>query len=319
MDDRSGARDRHYQVSDAHLHMVDFLMNGEGIDRLLSAMDGASVSDVMINALPVMKKWDAVDPVRPLYYLADDSRAYWYSAADVIVARSMEALDPGIRRRFHPFVCGFNPTDRNAIDHIRRMIEWYPGMWEGIGEIITRHDDLTALTYGEQARANHVALDPVYGFAADHGLPVTIHSDVSSVWVREPLYLTEVEEAVRDHPGTTIVWAHVGISRRIEVPSLVPAVRRLLGTYPNMMVDLSWVVQDDYVAPGGVPDRRWVELVSDFPDRFMIGSDAAGHFDSYRETISRYYVLLDELPAGKARMVARENFLRILPEQGVVL
>ena len=39
------------------------------------------------------------------------------------------------------------------------MIQWYPDFWEGIGEIFTRHDDLTGLTYGETARANNIALD----------------------------------------------------------------------------------------------------------------------------------------------------------------
>jgi len=28
----------------------------------------------MLNGLAVVKKWDAIDPRKPLYYLADDSR-----------------------------------------------------------------------------------------------------------------------------------------------------------------------------------------------------------------------------------------------------
>ena len=48
----------------------------------------------------------------------------------------------------------------------------------------------------EQARANHIALGPVYIFAAEHDLPVWVHSDISSVWIQEPIYLYEMEEAV---------------------------------------------------------------------------------------------------------------------------
>ena len=99
----------------------------------------------MLNGLAVVKKWDAIDPRKPLYYLADDSRTYWYSAVDVLVARAVKSLSEKDQRRFHPFICGFNPTDKNAIDHVRRMFEWYPDFWEGIGEVLTRHDDLTAL------------------------------------------------------------------------------------------------------------------------------------------------------------------------------
>ena len=224
-----------YRINDAHLHYVDFLQNTDGIEALLEAMDHAGVEHAMLNGLPLVKKWDAVDPRKPFYYLGDDSRTYWYSAADVLVARAVKSLPEKDQRRFHPFICGFNPTDRNAIDHLRRMVEWYPDFWEGIGEILTRHDDLTALTYREQARANHIALDPVYAFTAEHDLPVWVHSDVSSVWVQEPLYLYEMEEAVKNHPQTRFNWDHAGISRRIVVSTLVQELRRMLKAYPTIL------------------------------------------------------------------------------------
>jgi len=304
-----------YRVNDAHLHYVDFLQNTDGMKVLLEAMDQSGVEHVMLNGLPLVKKWDAVDPRKPLYYLADDSRTYWYSAVDVLVARAVKSLAEEDQRRFHPFICGFNPTDRNAIDHVRRMFEWYPDFWEGIGEILTRHDDLTALTYGEQARANHLALDPVYDFAAEEDLPVWVHSDVSSVWVEDPLYLYEMEEAVKNHPKTRFVWAHAGISRRVVVPTLLQELRRMLKAYPNLWVDLSWVVYPMDVAPGGIPDKKWVALVENFPGRFMIGTDKIGHFEDYEETISQYYVFFDALSPETARLVARENFLSILPRR----
>jgi len=276
-----------YQVTDAHLHYVDFLQNSEGVEALLKAMSRAGVGHAMVNGLPLVKKWNAVDPRKPLYYLADDSRTYWYSAADVLVAKTVKSLPETDRKRFHPFICGFNPTDRNAIDHVRRMYEWYPDLWEGIGEILTRHDDLTGLTYGEQARANHIALDPVYTFAAKHDLPVCIHSDITSVWVHEPLYLHEMEEAVKKHPQTRFIWAHAGISRRMTVPSLVQVLRRMLKTYPNLWIDLSWVVYPMDVYPAGKLNKEWVALVEEFPDRFMIGTDSIGRFDEYEKTIFR--------------------------------
>lgn len=305
-----------YRVADAHLHYVDFLQNSDGIKTLLKAMDHAGVDHAMLNGLGVVKKWDAIDPMKPMYYLADDSRAYWYSATDTIVARAVESLPETERKRFHPFISGFNPTDRNAVDHLQRMYTLYPDVWEGIGEILTRHDDLTALTYGEQARANHIALDAVYTFAADHDLPVTIHSDISSVWVQEPLYLHEMEQAVKKHPETRFIWAHAGMSRRINVPALVPELRRMLKAYPNLWIDLSWVVYPNNVAPDGKPSKEWVALVEEFPHKFMIGTDMIGHFNKYGETITRYYVFLDALSEETARLVARENFLNILPQRG---
>jgi len=304
-----------YSVCDAHLHLVDFLQETDGIDSLLCAMDNAGVGHCMVNGLPLVKKWDAVDAIKPHYYLEDDARIYWYSATDVIVARAVLALPESDRKRIHPFVCGFNATDRNAIDHVKRMYEWYPDLWEGIGEVQTRHDDLTALTYGERARANHMALDSIYAFAAEHDLPVCVHSDISSVWVHEPLYLHEMEEAVKRHPDTRFVWAHAGISRRIVVPSLVEDLRRMLKTYPNLWIDISWVVYPMNIAPNDTPSKDWVVMVEEFPDRFMVGTDTVGHFGKYKKDIMSYYVFLDALTPETARLVARNNFLHILPQR----
>ena len=209
-----------YQIADAHMHYVDFLQNGEGTKNLLEMMKRSGVDHAMINGLAVTKKWDAVDPVQPRYYLSDDSRTYWYSVTDILVAEAVSRLGETDQQKFHPFISGFNPTDRNAIYHIKRMMTMYPDLWEGIGEILTRHDDLTALTYGEQALANHVALDPVYTFAAEHDMPVTIHSDISSVWVKDPIYLHEMEAAVKKHPKTRFIWAHAGMSRRMNIPAI---------------------------------------------------------------------------------------------------
>jgi len=302
-----------YELSDAHLHYVDFLQNTDGIEVLLEAMNNSGVVHAMLNGLPVVKKWDAIDPVKPLYYLADDSRTYWYGVTDIIVANAVMSLPETDRKRFHPFICGFNPTDRNAIDHIKRMFELYPGLWHGIGEVLTRHDDLTALTYGEQARANHIALDSVYAFAASHDLPVTIHSDVSSVWVQEPLYLFEMEEAVKMHPNTRFIWAHAGVSRRINVPTLISELQRMLKAYPNLWIDLSWVVYPLDINPDGKLNMNWVKLVEEFPDKFMIGTDLIGHYENYEETILRYYNLLDALKPNTAQLVAKDNFLNVLP------
>jgi hypothetical protein len=309
-----------YHLSDCHLHFVDFLQHTDGIKALIAALDRSGVDHAMLCGMPLVKKWSPAEPIQPQYYLDDDARCYWYSATDVFVAREVSTLSPAERARIHPFICGFNGSDRNAVEHIRRMLEWYPGLWEGIGEVMTRHDDLTALTYGETAQANSVALDPVYDLAAEHDLPVFIHSDVGSIWKREPIYLHEIEEAVRRHPKTRFVWCHAGISRRIDVPTLTHELRRLLTTYPNLSIDLSWVVFETYIYPYNATTKSsqlsqdWVTLIEAFPSRFLIGTDQVGHFGNYSDTIQRYYVLLDALKPDTARKVGRDNFLAELPK-----
>ena len=304
-----------YRLSDCHLHLVDVLQRTEGIDAAIKAMDRCGVDHAMLCGMPFVKKWEASEPVRPEYYLDDDGRAYWYSATDVLVARAVESLPEKSRRRIHPFICGFNTTDKGAVDHIKRMLEWYPNLWEGIGEVMGRHDDLTALTYGESGRANHPALDAVYDLAAENDLPVSIHSNVSSVWKREPIYLHEMEEALQKHPKTRFIWCHAGISRRIDVPTQADNIRRLLSTYPNLNVDLSWVVFETYLAPQGSPAKAWIAVIEDYPTRFMIGSDKVGKFGNYEEETLKYNVLLDALKPETAKRVARDNFLALLPKR----
>jgi hypothetical protein len=303
-----------YRTADCHLHLVDFLQRTDGARAVIAAMDRSGVDHAVISGMPLVKQWSQDEPSQPQYYLEDDARCYWYSATDVLVAREVLSLPPQERARLHPIICGFNAADRNAIDHIQRMIEWYPGFWQGIGEVMARHDDLTSLTYGETSRANNLALDRIYAFAATHDLPVWVHSNISSVWKREPIYLNEMEEAVRRHPKTRFIWCHAGISRRIVVPTLTTELRRLLAAYPNLFIDLSWVVYETYLLKDGQPNREWVALIEAFPNRFMIGSDKVGRFGNYHEEMQKYYIFLDALKPDTARRVASANLLSVLPK-----
>jgi Amidohydrolase len=304
-----------FPLADAHLHLVDFLQRTEGIRSVIAAMDRTGVTDTMISGMPLVKKWDSSDARQPQYYLEDDSKVYWYSATDVLVARAIESLKPEERSRFHPFISGFNGSDMNAVDHIKRMLEWYPGIWEGIGEVMARHDDLTSLTYGEVTRASTKSLDAVYELAAERDLPVSIHSNISSVWVRDPLYLPEIERALHNHPKTRFIWCHAGISRRIEVPTLTSDLTRLFKKYNNLWVDISWVVYESAIAPHGTPAPEWIALFEKYPTRFMIGSDKVGTFGNYEKEILKYIPLLKALKPTTAAKVGRENFLSILPKK----
>ncbi len=304
-----------YRASDCHLHLVDFLQRTDGIKAVLEAMDKAGVDHTMISGMPLVKEWSMNETAQPQYYLDDDARCYWYSATDVLVANELAKLSGEDRKRFHPFICGINSADRNAVDHVKRMIEWYPGLWEGIGEIMTRHDDLTSLTYGDPAKADSVSLDPIYELAAANDLPVAIHSNLSSVWRREPIFRDEMTNALARHPKTKFIWCHAGISRRINIPTHTEEIRRILKTYPNVWIDIAWVVFEDYITKDGKPLKEWIDLIEEFPNRFMIGSDKVGKFHNYSPEIQKYYVLLDALKPETATKTARDNFLSTLPKR----
>lgn len=313
------AQARDYRYSDSHLHYVDFFQESEGMQGLLEAMDAGAIDHVMISGIPVAKKWHEDEPKRPRYYAGDDADAYWYTATDTLVAAAVKTLPEDQRHRFHPFLSGFNPNDKNSDAHIRRMLELDPGLWQGIGEVFTRHDDLTALIDGDTPRANNEAMLRIYHLAAEYDLPVMLHSNITSKRERNPLYLAEIEEPLRNHPHVRFIWAHAGTSMEIhrhqkKLDFLLPTLKRMLGDYPNLYVDLSWTVLQPYLLDkNGKPDPEWLKLVEKYPERFMLGSDVVGRFEGLGEYLRAYAPFLDALPEDVAKRVARDNFLAVLP------
>ena len=237
----------------------------------------------------------------------------------MIVAAAVNKLTPEQRQQFHPFLSGFNPNDKNSEAHIQRMLDLNPGLWQGIGEVFTRHDDLTALTSGDTPRANNEAMTRIYHLAAENDLPVLVHSNITSKREKNPLYLAEIEEPLRNHPHTRFIWAHAGTSLEIhrhqtQLDFLLPTLTRLLEAYPNLFIDLSWSVLTPYLLDeAGQPRPEWVSLVTRFPERFMLGSDVVGRFKTLGKQMHGFTPFLDALPPEVARRVARDNFLAVLP------
>lgn len=262
-----------YETFDAHLHVVDFLQESDGLRALLTRMDEARVERAVIFGMPVTKEWAEWEPQGPDYYLADNARLYPYSLTDALVAERYLALSAEERARFIPLLCGFNPVDKYALKHVQRLIKLYPGVFRGIGELLLRHDDLTNLLYGQPPRANHPALHGVYALAGERGLPVLVHQDITAIGREVPLYEGELIGALAEHPETTFVWAHLGFSRRVRLPDHAAYVAGLLERFPNLYGDLSWLVFDTLVCPGGVPDDAWLALTERYSDRLCLGSD----------------------------------------------
>ena len=325
-----------FALTDAHFHFYDFVAHTDGADALIEVMNQNNVEHIMFSGMPLVKKWNSKDHRAPAYYLDNNGRTYWYSATDMLVARTvLEKIPEKDRARFHPFICGFNGTDMYAADHIERMLDEYGDFWHGVGEVFGHRDDLTNMTYGETALADHPALMLVYELAARRDLPVCLHNNVSSRGqATELLYWPEVEAAVTRNPKTRFIWAHAGLSRyfeEIDQPEYTAKLSALLAKNHNLHIDLSWLVFEDYVAPDPVqgPRQCWLDLIRSFPTRFMIGSDCIGHFNDdklkcqggsplplgmkYAFNMRKYWVLLEKLSPEEARLVGRDNFLNILP------
>ena len=190
---------------------------------------------------------------------------------DEIVAEAYLRLPAEMRRRLAPLICGFNATDKYAVRDIERMLDKYP-FWRGVGEILCRHDDLTNMTNEETARVNHPALHDVYALCADRGFPVLLHQNSTSVSIHDEYeHLHEIEEILARFPKTVFVWAHCGVSRRVSHKNYHEMVATLLDRYPNLNVDISWVVYDDVMTLSLEPKKHWLATIHAHADRFCPG------------------------------------------------
>lgn len=298
-----------YEIVDNHLHYLDFIQRTDGISALIEKMDEAGVSQAVLFGMAMAKQWDEDADNIPAYYLSNDSRTYYYSGTDFLMMEQLQAATAEQRARFLPFICGVNPNDRFAAEHIYQLLQLYPNQFVGIGELMSRHDDLTALTYGEPPHLDHPAFLEIFDMAAGEGLPVLIHHNIAGSYMDDPIYLDELRAGLAHNRNTHIIWAHVGISRRVEVTNLTEIVDDLLKQNNNLSIDLSWVVYDDYINKDEESLQTWAGLIERYADRFMIGTDCVGHWKNYTQTVQRYYTLLDKLSPEAATLVAKENIL----------
>jgi len=308
------------------------------LSLLLKDLDAGAVDHAMVSGMPFLKKWSANEPfARPGYYLDSDSHMVRARDTDYLIGmavmdyqRQFAGNESALLKleRLHPFVCGFDGTDLGAVDLVIKRIKEFPGVWQGIGEVMSRHDDLTNLTTGERPRANHPALKRLCRFAGEWSLPVSIHHNIAPISrsaseVKEPLYLDELVELFdycrppNAELETKFIWCHAGISRRVVVENLPHWIDVVLThCHGQVFVDLSWVVYEDYIAEDL---EGWARLIRNHPDSFMLGSDVVGGGVNIRSELSRYKPLLDAIsrnPTDKVRRnLARDNFVNLMLEQ----
>ena len=145
------------------------------------------VGRVAIFGIPLQQQWShRIDGDRaPTYYLNSDAPLYYYSFTDAWIAMAYSSLPTEQRARFDPMITGFNPTDMYAADHIRRVLQTFPGVFTGIGEFTIHKEFVAAKIAGGTASLQDPALDRILDFAAEVGLVVLIHNDMDVPFAKE--------------------------------------------------------------------------------------------------------------------------------------
>ncbi len=201
----------------------------------------------------------------------------------------------------------------------------------GFGEITAHHVSYFPQHPYETVTADHPLLRLLADIAERHDVPIDLHLDpiprdmptpprLASRSNANPAVLAAnldgFERLLGHNRGARIVWAHAG--RDTLGTWTVALTRSLLERHPNLFLSLSMhppfgvVFENSLLDAGGQANPAWIDLLRDFPDRAVIGSDffhqPAGHDASTLPPPSvavRRFV--NALPGELATKVASQN------------
>jgi hypothetical protein len=312
-----------YEFNDAHFHLTNYIQEGPSLSHFLDMM-GKRVGRATIFGLPVQQQWSyRIDGDRaPTYYLNSDAPLYYYSFTDAHMAMEFRSLPKHQQQRIDPLISGFNPCDMYAVDHIRRVLRTFPGVFSGIGEFSIHKEFVAAKIAGGVASLEDPAVHRIFEFAAEVGMLVLIHSDIDVPFAKEgsqPAYLERTKALFRKHPRTTIIWAHAGVGRIVRpIKNHTANMAEILSEpgLSHVYMDISWDQTAKYVVSAPEVLQNTVNLLEEFPDRFLFGTDAVATPDqaNYRKCFTDYQPLWDALTLETSRKLRLTNYERMFDQ-----
>ena len=215
--------------------------------------------------------------------------------------------------RFDPMITGFNPADMYAADHIKRVLQTFPGVFSGIGEFTIHKEFVSSKIAGETASLTEPALDRILDFAGEVGLVVILHNDVDMPFPKpgqDPYQAAQLGALLRRHPKTTIIWAHCGLGRIVRpVKDQLAIVERALAD-PASPTSTSTSRGTRWRSTWWRRRRRSqaaADLINRHPDRFLFGTDevAPTRAGEVPEGLRHVRAALREADAGGEREAAQ--------------
>jgi len=322
-----------YLFNDSHFHLTNYVQKGTDIHKYVGQIMGDKVGRSTLFGIPLQQQWSYGNSgdFAPTYYLQSDAPLYYYSFTDAYIARVYQALPKEQQARLDPMITGFNPTDMYGVDHIRRVLELFPGIFSGIGEFSIHKEFVSAKIAGETASLTNPALDRILDFAGEVGLAVIIHNDIDMPFAKagtEPVYLTQMRDLLRRHSSTTIIWAHFGLGRIVhpvqgqateDAAERSSAYQQIVDqmvndpTLSHVYYDISWDEVAKYAIASPETVQRTVAAFNSHPDKFLFGTDNVAPAD--QATQLRVYHLWDpiwaQLTPEASLKIRKGNYERI--------
>jgi hypothetical protein len=322
-----------YLFDDSHFHLTNYVQEGTDIHAYLAIM-GDKVGRSTLFGIPLQQTWSYENSgdFAPTYYLQSDAPLYYYSFTDAFIAMAYRSLKPEEQARLDPMITGFNPADMYAADHIRRVLQTFPGVFTGIGEFTIHKEFVSSKVAGDTASLTDPALDRILDFAAEVGLVVILHSDIDMPFAKpdaEPVYLKQMKDLLRRHRKTSIIWAHTGLGRVVHPPNAQavgngefranPNHREILKsmledpTLAHVNFDISWDEVAKYAISSSEIEKATADLFNKYPARFLFGTDNVAPKD--QETQLRVFHLWDrifgQLTPEASFAIRRGNYERL--------
>jgi hypothetical protein len=276
--------------NDAHFHLTNYVQQGITPREFLNIM-GTRVGRSALFGIPLQQQWSYANSgdFAPTYYLQSDAPLYYYSFTDAYIATVYRALTQDEQARFDPMITGFNPADMYGVDHIKRVLQTFPGVFTGIGEFTIHKEFVSSKVAGETASLTNPALDRILDFAGESGLVVLLHSDIDMPFAKpdaQPVYLSQMLALLKRHPKTAIIWAHLGLGRVVHPmqasegatqrgPTQLEMVESLLNDpgLSHVSFDISWDEVAKYAVATPESIARVTTALNRHADRFLFGTD----------------------------------------------
>ena len=309
-----------YLFNDSHFHLTNYVQEGTDIHVYLKEIMGDKIGRSTLFGLPLQQQWSyrVTGKFAPTYYLDTDAHLYYYSFTDAFIAMAYKSLTPEEQARLDPMITGFNPTDMYAAAHIRRVLLTFPGVFSGIGEFSIHKEFVSSKIEGDVASFYDPALDSLLDFCAEAGLPAIVHNDIDNPFPKpgKPNYLNGMQDLIKRHPKTTIIWAHVGVGRVVApLKDMLTPFEQMLSdpAYNNLYIDISWDEVAKYIVASPTSVTNLAYLINKYPDRFLFGTDnvAPTSQEKHLEIYHIYDPLWKLLTPEAREKILKTNYERI--------
>jgi hypothetical protein len=321
------------EFNDSHFHLTNYIQQGLEPREFLKIM-GTRVQRSTLFGIPLQQQWSYANSgdFAPTYYLQSDAPLYYYSFTDAYIASVYRSLSKEEQARFDPMITGFNPADMYGVDHIKRVLKVFPGVFTGIGEFSIHKEFVSSKVSGETASLTNPALDRILDFAAEAGLVVILHNDIDMPFAKqnaEPVYLTQMKALLKRHPKTSIIWAHIGLGRIVHPvqvseesatrnPNQLEIVEAMVTdpAFNHVSFDISWDEVAKYAVATPDSIKRVVTTLNKYPDRFLFGSDtvAPAGPGPYFAVFDMWAPVWRQLTPEASLKVRKGNYERIFDE-----